>query len=90
MSYEERMLFEFITKIGAFITYAMLEALQLDNYKFAIDIFDNTSMKNNASTTLNEKQRNDVREYVGSWRYAARQNIFGIIRCTQKSIRIIL
>jgi hypothetical protein len=70
MSDEERMLFEFITKIGAFITYAMLEALQLDNHKLAIDIFDNTSTKNNASTTLNDKQRNDVRH---AWVHGAIQ-----------------
>ncbi len=54
MSYEERMLFEFITKIGAFITYAMLKALLLDN-------FDNTSTQNNAVITLSGKQKDDLR-----------------------------
>ena len=53
MSDEERMLFEFITKIGAFITYAMLKALLLDN-------FDNTSEQNNAVITL-RKQIVDLR-----------------------------
>jgi hypothetical protein len=60
MSDEEHMLFVFINKIGAFITYAMLEALQQDNYKLAIDIFDKTSTKNNAITTLSGKRRDDL------------------------------
>jgi hypothetical protein len=63
MSYEERMLFEFITKIGAFITYAMLKALLLDN-------FDNTSTQNNATITLSRKQEVDLRN---AWVHGAIQ-----------------
>jgi hypothetical protein len=48
------MLFEFITKIGVFITYAVLKALLLDK-------FDNTSTQNNAIITLSRKQIVDLR-----------------------------
>lgn len=69
MSDIERMLFEFITKIGAFITYAMLKALLLDN-------FDNTSTQNNAIINPSLKQIVDLRN---AWVHGAIQpdRIFG-------------